>query len=98
MGAFQPFWQPLLLDAAPQCVSRPKHAIQWLSLTVSPSRATDAASTWPPFSRIASATRVFASGWVRNTTQPPPPAPQTLAAWAPALLAALTNFSISGVL
>src|SRR5947199_3168332 len=62
-----------------------------------PSVATLAGKTWQPDLRIDSATFSRDSGSVRKTTQPPPPAPQTLAESAPFCRAALTVFSIRGV-
>src|SRR2546421_10670467 len=66
-------------------------------LSLNPSVATFAGSTWQPVSRIDSATFSRDSGSVRKTTHPPPPAPQTLAESAPLWTAAPTIFSISGV-
>ena len=48
-------------------------------------------------SRIASCTRSRLPSSTRTMTQPPPPAPQTLAARAPCLRAAAISESISGV-
>jgi hypothetical protein len=49
----------------------------------SPLRATCKGSTRPPFSPITVATRLAAPSSTRKMTQPPPPAPQALAARPP---------------
>src|SRR5208337_3792837 len=65
---------------------------------LSPSRATRKLSGCPPFSRIAFSTPCREPFSISAITQPPPPAPQTLAARAPCRLATATSLSISGVL
>src|SRR5205823_6627955 len=65
--------------------------------TLTPLGATRTGSTVAPSRRIVSPTRSLAPRSTRKNTQPPPPAPHTLAPTAPACRVTATSRSISGV-
>src|SRR5882672_3652675 len=68
-----------------------------LSFTNNPSRETSQFKISPPSSVKARSTSCLRPSAHRNAIQPPPPAPQTLAASAPLARARSTNRSICGV-